>query len=57
MEEKKRKEQKENAEKFICIRPVFQDEKVIEKIHELENRVCKLSDRAVQRVVRDLRHW
>ncbi len=51
LEEKNRKE---NAEKLACICPVFHDEKVIEKIHILENKICKYSDRTIQRVVRDL---
>lgn len=51
LEEKKRKE---NAEKLACIRPVFHDEAVIEKIHILENKIYKFSDRTIQRVVRDL---
>ena len=51
LEEKNRKE---NAEKLACICPVFHDEKVIEKINLLENKICKFSDRAMQGVVRDL---
>lgn len=54
LEEKKRKE---NAEKLACIRPIFHDEAVIEKIHILENKIYKFSDRTMQRVVIDLDNY
>ncbi|MCM1233904.1 MAG: hypothetical protein NC489_27680 [Ruminococcus flavefaciens] len=54
LEEKNRKE---NAEKLACIRPAFHNEAVIEKIHILENKICKFSDRTMQRVIIDLDNY
>lgn len=48
------KEKKEIAEKFAGVWPIFQDAATVEKIHALEDKICKFSNRTIQRVVRDL---
>lgn len=54
IEAEKEREEADCISRFAALSPVFENRELIEKLHELEQEMKALDDRAVQRILRDV---